>query len=241
LIAARRSADRPPEALLRAFSPTVPHAMSSRLTERQNQVYEYLRSYVRDNGRPPTIKEIGAELAIRSTNGVHKLLVVLEQKGFVARTPHEARGLRLLGEETALQFDDGPPSLFGPRSSIRSDSARRPLPRARQPIIVDPRLLGPGVEFDDCLAVTAGDDGMNGEGIRKNDLLVVEEMDWQTLHPDTLVAAYVEDRLLIRRYAFGDGLLHLRAADRTYKDESFPLGSVDVYVIGRVLALMRRL
>ena len=51
--------------------------MRERLTERQNQVYEFLRTYVRRNGKPPTLKEIGAHLDIRSTNAVFKMLSVL--------------------------------------------------------------------------------------------------------------------------------------------------------------------
>ena len=64
----------------------------ARLTQRQNAVYEFVRAYVREHGKPPTLKEIGAALSIRSTNGVSKHLHALEQKHYIRRLPNEARG-----------------------------------------------------------------------------------------------------------------------------------------------------
>ncbi len=215
--------------------------MRAGLTERQNQVHEYLRSYILDNGRPPTIKEIGAHLAIRSTNGVYKLLVALERKGLIERTPHEARGLKLVGATAPLAAQSDAASIYVPRGSITAHSASRPLPRSRQPVIVDPRLLGTGVPLAECVAVTATDDGLTGAGIRKGDVLVVREMEWSQLPEGCVAAAYVGDRLMVRRYEYRGGRIHLLVADRSYEDQAFPTTAENLYVIGRALALIRRL
>ena len=222
--------------------------MRDRLTERQNQVYEFLRTYVRRNGKPPTIKEIGAHLTIRSTNGVYKMLVVLEAKGYIRRTKHEARSIEILDD--AGYADDEPPGVLmlklkegaGRRARLMtSETAGHPLPRSRRPLLLDPSLVPEDVDLDDCLGVTASDDGMNGAGVRKGDLVIVEEMDWSDVPAGTLAAVLFYDRVVIRRFEFVNGRLHFRASDRTYADESARPDSDEYFVIGRALAMMRTL
>ena len=112
--------------------------MRERLTERQNQVYEFLRTYVRRNGKPPTLKEIGAHLDIRSTNGVFKMLSVLEAKGYIVRTKHEARGIEIV-DEVALA-DDEPP---GVRSGSCGLAVLPGAERAHSVVTVLPRITAP--------------------------------------------------------------------------------------------------
>ena len=214
--------------------------MRNRLTERQNQVYEYIRSFIRKRGKPPTYKEIGRDLAIRSSNGVYKLVDALIKKGYIIKTPNEARGIALVDTDPdAYAFDEGPPSL--PLiSRTRSDAPDRLRRRPSGALYVDPSLLGES-EPDECLVARAGDDGMNGDGIRKGDFLVVEETDWQDLRNGTLVAVLFDETLVVRRFDHANGRLHFRPADRTYNEEVFAPDSPDCYVVGCVRAVMRKL
>ena len=87
--------------------------MKTPLTERQNQAYEFIRSYLRDYRKPPTLKDIGEALGIRSSNGVFKLLKVLEHKGYIEREKHVARGVRLVdADHDPFALDEGVPSLL---------------------------------------------------------------------------------------------------------------------------------
>ena len=211
--------------------------MRSRLTERQNQVLEFVRAYLREHRKPPTYQEIGDALAIRSTNGVRKQLLALEDKGYLRREPRAARGLFLLDDEPdPFALDAGPPTL-PVVSRTRSDEPEALRSRPAGSLAVDPRLLG-RADPDRCLLARAGDDGMNGDGIRKGDLLLVEETD--ALSSGSVVAALVGDQLLARRYDFANGRVHLRPADRTYGEETFAPGDPGCHVIGPVLALIRR-
>jgi repressor LexA len=65
-----------------------------RLTERQQQVLEYIRSSITRRGYPPTLREIGAHMGIRSTNGVNDHLRALERKGYLTREDMKSRALR---------------------------------------------------------------------------------------------------------------------------------------------------
>jgi repressor LexA len=64
------------------------------LTERQQMVLDYIRQSISDRGYPPTLREIGARMGIRSTNGVNDHLRALERKGYLTREDMKSRALR---------------------------------------------------------------------------------------------------------------------------------------------------
>src|ERR1700761_1172666 len=64
------------------------------LTERQQMVLDYIRQSIVDRGYPPTLREIGARMGIRSTNGVNDHLRALERKGYLTREDMKSRALR---------------------------------------------------------------------------------------------------------------------------------------------------
>jgi repressor LexA len=64
------------------------------LTDRQQQVLHYIRQSIHDRGYPPTLREIGAHMGIRSTNGVNDHLRALERKGYLTREDMKSRALR---------------------------------------------------------------------------------------------------------------------------------------------------
>ena len=70
--------------------------MGNKLTERQRNILEFIRSVVEENGYPPTFREIGKRFGIKSTNGVNATLKALEKKGYLRRHSKLSRGIELL-------------------------------------------------------------------------------------------------------------------------------------------------
>lgn len=213
--------------------------MKDRLTERQNEGYEFIRAFMREERKPPTLREIGDALGIRSTNGVSKLVRALEKKGYVEREAHAARGLRLAEEERdPFSMDTGPPDL----PVVSRTPSDRPGELRKRPsgyLSVDPYLLREASDPEACLVGRAGDDGMNGDGIRKGDFLVIEEGPARQLSNGDMAAFLVREELRARRFFYANGKLHLRPADRHYTEETFPPGDPGCHPIGRVLGLFR--
>lgn|GEM_PF-402355 len=217
------------------------------LTESQTKIYEFIRTAIRRDGRPPTIAEIGREVGVASTNSVHRHVVALDAKGYLRRRPNEARGLWVVDDDDPageapgvlmLKTSDGAGRRARP---LTSDVAEHPLPRSRRPLVVDPALLPDDVDLDACLGVVAGDDGMLADGIRKDDVLVVEETEWTHVPNGALVAALFHDRVVVRRFENTNGRLHFRAASRTFRDHTAHPDDPEYFVLGRAVALMRSL
>jgi repressor LexA len=69
------------------------------LTKRQAQTLDFIRQSIEERGYPPTLREIGESMGIRSTNGVNDHLRALERKGYLRREDMKSRALRLVGKD----------------------------------------------------------------------------------------------------------------------------------------------
>lgn len=70
--------------------------MSADLTARQRQALSTIHGHLVTHQRPPTLRELGKALGIRSTNAVSELLAALEKKGVIQRDAGIPRGIRVL-------------------------------------------------------------------------------------------------------------------------------------------------
>ena len=69
--------------------------MPDALTQRQQEVYDMIRSLIVDRGYGPTVREIGEQFGIKSPNGVMCHLRALERKGLIRRSPNKSRAIEL--------------------------------------------------------------------------------------------------------------------------------------------------
>ena len=76
------------------------------LTKRQEQTLDYIRASIKARGYPPTLREIGEHMGIRSTNGVNDHLRALERKGYLRREDMKSRALRLVDEPEEASAGD---------------------------------------------------------------------------------------------------------------------------------------
>ena len=68
------------------------------LTDRQKDVYEFIRDKIRNRGYGPTVREIGDNFQISSPNGVMCHLKALEKKGLINREPNMSRAIQLTAD-----------------------------------------------------------------------------------------------------------------------------------------------
>lgn len=73
----------------------------SQLTDRQREVYEFIRHKIESRGYGPTVREIGLGFGIKSPNGVMCHLKALEKKGLINREEHSARAIQLVDHRPA--------------------------------------------------------------------------------------------------------------------------------------------
>ncbi len=103
------------------------------LTKRQEQTLDFIRKCIEEHGYPPTLREIGEFMGIRSTNGVNDHLRALERKGYLRREDMKSRALRVVDPT------DGMPGASAPAN----DPAQLPgTARASSEDTVEIQVLG---------------------------------------------------------------------------------------------------
>ncbi len=108
------------------------------LTQRQQMVLDFIRSSIADRGYPPTLREIGARMGIRSTNGVNDHLRALERKGYLTREDMKSRALR----PTAHANSNADPSGVGVASLGEAANANG-IPHANDDEdVIEVQILG---------------------------------------------------------------------------------------------------
>ena len=83
--------------------------MPAELTNRQSQILDYITSSIDERGFPPTLREIGENFGIKSTNGVNDHLKALERKGFLLRDNLKSRAMRPVRQNDALNLPNQVP------------------------------------------------------------------------------------------------------------------------------------
>jgi repressor LexA len=188
------------------------------LTERQLEVLRFIARQIDEAGYPPTIREIGEALDIRSTNGVNDHLKALERKGFLTRDPVKSRALiPTSAARGVLGGGDEPASNVVPIGRARQGLGTRMVEipivgrvAAGQPILAQERIEDT-VQVDSFLLGTnkkvyglrVQGDSMIGDGILPGDYVFVKKQ----LHAEDgeIVVAMIDDEATVKRmYREGD-------------------------------------
>jgi repressor LexA len=88
------------------------------LTKRQEQTLDFIRQSIEDRGYPPTLREIGEHMGIRSTNGVNDHLRALERKGYLTREDMKSRALKLVEDQLSAPAPTAAQRLSGEEDLI---------------------------------------------------------------------------------------------------------------------------
>ena len=164
------------------------------LTRRQEEILEYINNSIHDRGYPPTIREIGKQMGIRSTNGVNDHLKALERKGFLTRDDLKSRALRPVGvnddEDVGSDFVEVP--LLG---RVAAGAPILALEDATDTVKVDRILLGPHQEV---FALRIVGDSMIEDGIFDGDFVFVRKT--PTADKGDIVIALIGEEATCKRY-----------------------------------------
>lgn len=186
------------------------------LTSRQEQVLGYIAETIRDRGYPPTIREIGTALGIRSTNGVNDHLKALERKGYIERSGAKSRAILVTALPEALtHFEEQAGAVAQPSNvDVVPETLSIPLlgriaaglpieaiEEAETHIQVDPSMVrtrGNAPVF----ALRVQGDSMIGDGIFDGDIIFIRRQ--QEARAGEIVAVMVDGSATVKRY-YRDG------------------------------------
>jgi repressor LexA len=205
------------------------------LTERQQEIWNYLVEYVDRHGYPPTVREIGAQVGLASPSTVHAHLANLERAGLLKRDPTKPRALELLGREArepvAREEDDalrlplvGEIAAGGPLLAEQNIEEYLPMPKSTKGDFLlrvkGESMIDAGILDGDLVIVQRAQDARNGE------IVVALAGDDESADEATVKTFYREK-----------GRVRLQPENASLE----PIYAPHVQILGRVVGVFREL
>jgi len=202
-------------------------------------------SSLREQGRPPTIREIGEAFGIASTNGVRYYLDRLEKAGRIRRDRWTSRGIELQGPAPART--PAAPVKAIPEHSTRNAieipllgrvAAGAPIlaeENIEDVLIVDGAFVRPGKHF----ALRVKGDSMKNAGILDGDVVIVHHD--TPLRSDEIAVAVIGDEATVKRYFPRRDKVLLIPENEAYEPIEVRPSDPEFRIAGKVVGVFRRL
>ncbi len=200
---------------------------TAKLTIKQQQILEYIKSFILDNGYPPTVRDICEAVGLRSTSSVHAHLETLEKLGYIKRKSSNSRAI----EVTDNKF-----------SNIRTEMTSIPIVgnvAAGQPLYAEQNITGffpLPVEYvpnADTFVLKVRGESMINIGIFDGDCIFVEKTD--TARNGDVVVALIDDNATVKTFYKENGHIRLQPEN----DSMEPIIVDECQIMGKVFGVFR--
>jgi repressor LexA len=216
------------------------------LTQRQRQALQFITDCLTDRGYPPTLREIGEHMGIRSTNGVNDHLKALERKGYLVREELKSRALRPIEvEDRTSRSSESTDNRRGDEMEIAilgRVAAGEPILAEENVIdrvVVDRYFLG-AVKAKEVFGLVVRGESMIDAGIFDGDYIFVRKQ--STATEGEIVVVMIEGEATCKRFYHEGDRIRLEPANSSMQPiyvsrEEFRA----VEVLGKVVGVYRRL
>ena len=207
--------------------------MAKKLTTRQQTVLDVIKQWIRTRGYPPTIREMGKQLGIKSLRGVTTHLDAIAKKGFLRREPR-ARSISLVDVlqpfEQALRIP-----VVG---RIRAGEPALAQEHVEGHVVVDGAWLGGASRTDDVphFALKVRGDSMINAGILDGDFVIVRQQ--STAEDGEIVVALLGDEATVKRLYKDTDPVRLQPAHPSMQPIIVTKPQT-VAILGKVVAVFR--
>jgi repressor LexA len=196
----------------------------SALTDRQREIYEFIRDKIESRGYGPTVREIGDAFAIKSPNGVMCHLHALVKKGLILRQDRSARAIQLV--------DHRPPGVELPM--FGRVAAGAPIDAVQQ----DERLnFGELFGGPNHYALRVNGQSMIEDHIQDGDYVVIRKQ--ETAENGERVVAMIDNEVTLKRFHKERGQIRLEPANTTMSPIVVNPAS-DTQILGVLVGVLRR-
>ena len=199
----------------------------SKLTKRQQQVYDFLVVYLADNGYPPTLQEIASHLHVSGNLGVLRHLKALEREGLITRSPGSSRSITLTNRVERS-------SVFLPLvGSVRAGVPELAMEEVEAHIAVDSVL----VKSRDAFLLRVKGDSMIEAHILDGDLAVIRPQ--STADNGEIVVVLIDGEATLKRFFHEGDRIRLQPENAGMEPIVIAADTLDVAIAGKVTGLCR--
>lgn len=217
--------------------------MSQRkLSSRQREIYDYICTYTKTHGFPPSVREIGKAVGLASPSTVHMHLKYLEDNGYIHRDSNKPRAIEVVSERQERSEESSGPKLANVSIDVDANLITLPVVgrvAAGQPILAEQNIeenlsLPTSIvgDYSSFILRVRGDSMINA-GIFDGDYIVVKEQ--KDAHNGEIVVALIDDSATVKTFYRERYRVRLQPENDTME----PIYVKDPIILGRVTALIR--
>ena len=198
-----------------------------RITAKQSEILEYIKSQIINKGYPPSVRDICEAVHLKSTSSVHAHLETLEKNGYIRRDPTKPRAIEIIDDNFNLTRREvvnvpsiGQVAAGQPILAVENITNYFPIP----------------AEFlnnSETFMLNVKGDSMINMGIYDGDMIIVRRQ--QTADNGEVIVALVDDSATVKRFYKEDGHYRLQPEN----DFMDPIIVDNVEIVGKVIGLIR--
>ena len=195
------------------------------VSEKQNEIYEFLKTYTDNKGYPPSVREICEAVGLKSTSSVHGHLKRLESKGLIRRDPTKPRALEIIDNSLKKEMVNIP--------IIGKVTAGLPILANENVEDTFPIPLDYIRHNNELFMLNISGDSMINAGIFDGDLAIIEEC--KTANNGEIVVALIENEATIKRFYKEKNHIRLQPEN----DNMDAIIVDDCIILGKLVGLFR--
>ena len=194
----------------------------TQLSNMQKKIYDYIVACVREQGYPPSVREIGEAVGLKSPSTVHFHLKHLDEAGVIEKGAGKGRAITLTT----------PPIPEDRVPVVGNVAAGSPI--LAEECIEDYLTFDTGGRSEEYFALRVRGESMLNAGILPGDLVVVRRQ--PTANNGEIVVALIEDEATVKRLSLRNGQIWLMPENDAYT----PIDGSNAQILGKVAAVVRR-
>lgn len=198
-----------------------------KITKKQSEILEYIKSQILNKGYPPSVRDICEAVQLKSTSSVHSHLETLEKNGYIRRDPTKPRAIEIIDDNFNLVRREvvnvpiiGQVAAGQPLLAVENVESYFPIPMEFMP-------------NEQCFMLKVVGESMINAGIFDGDTILVEQR--QTANNGDMIVALVEDSATVKTYYKEEGHIRLQPENDTMD----PIIVPDCQILGKVFGVFR--
>ncbi len=200
------------------------------LTQRQKDVFDYMKEYISKNGYAPSVREVCDALNLKSTSTAHAHLTQLEKKGYIFRNNAKPRTTKILyGTDPR---EDGSSERMIAVPVVGNVAAGVPITAVEnieEYITLPFSLLG----SEDVFILNVKGDSMTDAGIKDMDRIIAKKQ--KTADNGDIVVAMMDDEATVKRFFAEKDRIRLQPENENYE----PIYAKELDILGKVIGVLR--
>lgn len=211
--------------------------MARKITKRQQQIYDFIRTYQKEKGYPPSVREMAAAVGLSSPSTVHAHLSALEDLGLIKRDATKPRALEVFNSDgsavNASEIKDA--STRGTISLPLVGRVAAGLPILAEQNVEDTFTLPTEIATDSSsFVLEVHGNSMINAGIFNGDYIIVREQ--KSAMNGEIIVAMIDGEATVKTFYKERGRVRLQPEN----DAMEPIYADNPSILGKVVALMRR-